>query len=197
MRRGIRYPQWFLLLVSILGILSGCRSSRDLERFARRHRSTINQSLGLDLKRWPTDATFLYLYRFAEGFAYNKAHLREFGKVLQGWMLAQIPGGAEALDELVCDGKTLRGSAVEAADGSNRFVAQVTVYSRAPGVAMAQTAYDTGESNERKVLQELLSGMDLEGVLIQTDALHTTKSFLRGATPSEKTSSTPRGPTCS
>jgi hypothetical protein len=181
MRRGIRYPQWFLLLVAILGILSGCRSSRDLERFARRHRATLNLALGLDLKRWPTDATFLYLF--------NKAHMREFGQVLQGWMLAQIPGGAEALDELVCDGKTLRGSAVEAADGSNRFVAQVTVYSRALGVAMAQTAYDTGESHERKVLQELLSGMDLEGVLVQTDALHTTKSFFRGASP--------RGPTCS
>jgi hypothetical protein len=173
MRRGIRYPQWFLLLVAILGILSGCRSSRDLERFARRHRATLNHALGLDLKRWPTDATFLYLF--------NKAHLREFGQVLQGWMLAQIPGGAEALDQLVCDGKTLRGSSVEAADGSNRFVAQVTVYSRALGVAMAQTAYDTGESHERKALQELLSGMDLEGVLIQTDALHTTKFFFSGA----------------
>jgi len=28
-RRGVRYPQWFLLLVAVLGSLSGCRSSRD------------------------------------------------------------------------------------------------------------------------------------------------------------------------
>ncbi|NDD46674.1 MAG: hypothetical protein EBZ24_15165 [Synechococcaceae bacterium WB9_4xB_025] len=27
-RRGVRYPQWFLLLVAVLGILSGCRSSQ-------------------------------------------------------------------------------------------------------------------------------------------------------------------------
>jgi hypothetical protein len=33
-RRGVRSPQWFLLLVAVLGILSGCRSSRDLEAFA-------------------------------------------------------------------------------------------------------------------------------------------------------------------
>ena len=33
-RRGVRYPQWCLLLVAVLGILSGCRSSRDLEAFA-------------------------------------------------------------------------------------------------------------------------------------------------------------------
>ena len=65
-RRGVRYPQWFLLLVAVLGILSGCRSSRDLEAFAKRHREALNQALGLDFKRWPSDATFLYLYRFAE-----------------------------------------------------------------------------------------------------------------------------------
>jgi hypothetical protein len=65
-RRGVRYPQWFLLLVAVLGILSGCRSSRDLERFARRHREALNQALGLDYQRWPSDATFLYLYRCAE-----------------------------------------------------------------------------------------------------------------------------------
>jgi hypothetical protein len=57
----VRYPQWFLLLVAVLGILSGCRSSRDLEAFARRHREQLNQVLGLKFKRWPSDATFLYL----------------------------------------------------------------------------------------------------------------------------------------
>jgi type VI protein secretion system component VasF len=65
-RRGVRYPQWFLLLVAVLGILSGCRSSRDLEAFAKRHREALNQALGLNFKRWPSDATFLYLYRCAE-----------------------------------------------------------------------------------------------------------------------------------
>ena len=80
---------------------------------------------------------------------YNKAHLQEFGEVLQAWMISQIPGGAGGLDQLVCDGKTLRGSAVETKDCSHRFVAQVTVYARALGVALAQKAYVTHESSER------------------------------------------------
>ena len=37
MRRGVRFPAWYLLLVAVLGILSGCQSLRDLERFAIRH----------------------------------------------------------------------------------------------------------------------------------------------------------------
>ena len=179
-RRGVRYPQWFLLLLAVLGILSGCRSSRDLEAFAKRHRKALNQALGLDFKRWPSDATFLYLF--------NKAHLQQFGEVLQAWMISQIPGGTKGLDQLVCDGKTLRGSAIETEDGNHRFVAQVTVYARALGVALAQKAYDTHESSERAALKELLSGLELEGVVIQADALHTTQSFFDGASP--------RGPTC-
>ena len=62
----MRSPQWLLLLVAVLGILSGCRSSRDLEAFAKRHREALNVALGLDFKHWPSDATFLYLYRSAE-----------------------------------------------------------------------------------------------------------------------------------
>ncbi|MCP9823792.1 transposase family protein [Cyanobium sp. L1E-Cus] len=112
-RRGVRYPQRFLLLVVVLGILSGCRSSRDLDAFARRHRKALNQALGLDFKRWPSDATFLYLF--------NKANLQQFGEVLQAWMISQIPGGTEGLDQLVCDGKTLRGSAIETEDGNHWY----------------------------------------------------------------------------
>jgi hypothetical protein len=91
--RGVRYPQWFLLLIPVLGILSGCRSSRDLERFDRRDREGLNQVLGLEYKRWPYDATFLYLFK--------KAHLQEFDQLLQAWMISQIPGGAEGLGQLV------------------------------------------------------------------------------------------------
>jgi hypothetical protein len=180
-RRGVRYPQWFLLLVAVLGILSGCRSSRDLEAFARRHREALNQALGQDFQRWPSDATFLYLF--------NKAHLQEFGQVLQAWMISQIPGGADGLDQLVCDGKSLRGSAIETEDGNHRFVAQVTVYAGALGVALAHTTYDTHESSERAALKELLSTLELEGVLIQADALHTTRPFFSGAWSRGPTSS--------
>ncbi|MFO8006241.1 MAG: hypothetical protein R6V05_00740, partial [Candidatus Brocadiia bacterium] len=119
-------------------------------------------------------------------------------QVLQAWMISQIPGGADGLDQLICDGKTLRGSAIQTEDGNHRFVAQVTVYARgALGIALAQKAYDTHESSERTAIKELLSTLDLDGVLIQADALHTTQAFFAGATASKKTASTPRGPTCS
>jgi hypothetical protein len=41
MRRGVRIPAWYLLLVAVLGILSKCEGLRDLERFARRHHGVL------------------------------------------------------------------------------------------------------------------------------------------------------------
>jgi hypothetical protein len=40
---------------------------------------------------------------------------------------------------------------------------------------LAQKTYDTGESSERAALKELLSTLELECMLNQADALHTTR----------------------
>ena len=98
-------------------------------------------------------------------------------------------GSRNVFQESLIVVKHLRGSAIETDDGNHRFVAQVTVYARALGVALSQKTYDTHDSSERAALKELLSSLDLDGVLIQADALHTTQSFFAGASP--------RGPTCS
>jgi len=47
MRRGVRFPAWYLLLVAALGILSECQSLRDLERYAIRHHAVLTEALGL------------------------------------------------------------------------------------------------------------------------------------------------------
>jgi hypothetical protein len=179
MRRGVRFPQWFLLLVAVLGILSGCQSLRDLERFAIRHHAALNQALGLELRRPPTDSTFRYLFL--------QVDVAEICRQMKAWMLAQIPDGAGGLDQLVCDGKTLRGSIESTTGGGSAFIAQVTLYSKALKAAIAQATYDTRENHEHMVLRELLSSMDLEGIVIQADALHTQKPFFG--------SSRSRGPT--
>jgi hypothetical protein len=108
---------------------------------------------------------------------------------IRDWTIAQIPGGAGDLDQLICDGKTLRGSIEATSGGGSAFVAQVTLYSAALGIAIAQPCYATSENHERAVLQRLLCELDLEGVLIQADGLHTQQAFFG--------SSQSRGPTFS
>jgi hypothetical protein len=111
MQRGIRIPAWCLLLLAVLGILSRCHSLRDLERFAIRHHSVIKEALGIDLRLPPSDLAIRYCFRQVEVAALCAA--------IRNWTIAQIPGGAEDLDQLICDGKTLRGSIQPTArDGS-------------------------------------------------------------------------------
>ena len=181
MRRGIRIQAWYLLLVAVLGILSGCQSLRDLERFAIRHHSVLGEALGIELRRPPSDSSFRYFFRQVDVAALCAA--------IRDWTIAQIPGGAADLDQLVCDGKTLRGSIEPTAGGGSAFIAQVTLYSAALGVAISQACYATGENHERAVLKKLLGELDLQGVLIQADALHTQRPFFN--------SSRSRGPTSS
>ena len=181
-RRGVRYPQWLLLLIAILGILSGCRSARDLERFAKRHHQAFAAALDLELPKAPCDSTFLYLF--------ERVDLGQLFRLLREWMLAQIADQNKDFDQLICDGKTLRGSAaqLDGADGATRFVTQVTLYARELGVAIAQTSFDIGDFHERAALKALLSTLELDGLLIQADALHTSPAFFNSP-PS-------RAPTC-
>ncbi len=88
--------------MAVLGILSGCQSLRDLERFARRHHGALTKSLGLELRRPPSDSAFRYFFLQVDVEALCAA--------IRDWTIAQIPGGAMDFDQLVCDGKTLRGS---------------------------------------------------------------------------------------
>ena len=112
MRRGIRYPQWWMLLVGILAILSNQGSLLGMERFAKRHRQALNDLLGTHIAKPPSDSTFRLLL--------SQLDVEGFEALLQQWMAAQ-PGVAETVDTLVCDGKTLRGSITENASGAARY----------------------------------------------------------------------------
>jgi hypothetical protein len=81
----------------VLGILSGCHSLWDLERFAIRHHALLTEALGIELRHPPSNAPFRYFFHQVDVAAMCAA--------IRDWTIAQIQGGAEALDQLVCDGK--------------------------------------------------------------------------------------------
>ena len=180
-RRGIRIPAWYLLLLVVLGILSCCESLRDLELFARRHHVVLGEQLGLKLLRPPSDSAFRYFFLQVDVVAICGA--------VRDWTIAQIPDGAADIDQLACDGKTLRGSIEPTAGGGSAFIAQVTLCAAALGVAISQACYATGENHERAVLKKLLGELDIEGVLIQADALHRQRPLFNSSRSREPTSS--------
>ena len=55
--QGRRYPLWLILLLIIMGTLSGCRGYQALEDFGVRHYQALNEKLGLTVTRLPSDTT--------------------------------------------------------------------------------------------------------------------------------------------
>ena len=147
--------------------------------FANRHHTALTSALGIDLKRPPSDTAFRYFFL--------QMDVTSLCAAIRDWTIAQIPDGADGLDQLVYDGKAMRGSIERTASGGSAFISHVTLYSAALGLAISQACYATGENHERAVLKELLGELDLQGILIQADALHTQKPFFN--------SSRSRGPT--
>jgi hypothetical protein len=61
LRRGVRFPQWWMLLVAISAILSGQGSLLGMERIAKRHRKTLNKLLATHVAKPSSDSTFRLL----------------------------------------------------------------------------------------------------------------------------------------
>ena len=136
MRRRVRLPQWWMLLAAILAILSGQGCLLEIERFALRHRKTLNQLLGTHIAKSPSDSTFRWLL--------SQLDVEGVESLLQQWIAAQ-PGVPEVVDTLVCDGKTLRGSIAENASGAARFMAQVSLYSNSLGPRFQESCHPSDQ----------------------------------------------------
>ena len=125
----------------------------------------LNELLGTEFGKSPSDSTFWLLLA--------QLDVPGVDTLLRDWTAAQ-PDVVEELDTLVCDGKTLRGSIGENDSGAGRFIAQVSLYSQTLGVAIV---YATDASGEIQALRQLLEAVELEGVLVQADALHANRPF--------------------
>ena len=165
MRRGVRFPQWWMLLMAIL---SNQDSLMGMERFAKRHRKTLNELLGTQIASPPSDSTFRLLLA--------QLDVEGFEDLQQQWIAAQ-PDVTDTVETLVCDGKTLTGSIAENASGAACFIAQVSLYSNTLGVAIAQSTYATVAGSEIGALRELLDRVELTGMLVQADPLHANRPF--------------------
>ncbi|NET39868.1 MAG: transposase family protein, partial [Cyanothece sp. SIO1E1] len=56
--KGRRYDLWLILLLIVMGTMSGCQGYAALEDFGVRHYSALCEELDLEVKRLPSDTTF-------------------------------------------------------------------------------------------------------------------------------------------
>ena len=166
---GKLYKLPYVLLFSILAIVSGCNSYRGIVTFIAVHRRRLNAVFGLKWRRAPAHTAIRYILQGLDP-ATVEAAFRRHATLLQA--ASATPGqGSIALD-----GKTLRGSFDKFHD---RAAAQV-LSAFATDTALVLAHVDIAEkSNEIPAAQVLLAQLGVAGDTIVTlDALHCQKNIL-------------------
>ena len=167
---GKLYKLPYVLLFSILAIVSGCNSYRGIVTFIAVHRRRLNAAFGLTWRRAPAHTAIRYILQGLDP-ATVEAAFRRHAALLQA-ARARPGQGSIALD-----GKTLRGSFDKFHD---RAAAQI-LSAFATNTALVLAHVDIAEkSNEIPAAQALLAELGVTGDTIVTlDALHCQKNISR------------------
>jgi hypothetical protein len=148
---GRRYPLWLILLLVIMGTISGCRSYYSLEDFGVRHYQALCEKLGLTLNRLPSDSTFRRVLQ--------KLDFALLAQQFKQWATNYID--LEPSELLAIDGKSIKSTVDHENSDYQNFVSMVSVYSQRQGVVLASVAFEHKSSSELKVVESLLEALHL------------------------------------
>jgi len=165
-RRSKTYPQWVMLLLSILGAMSGAKGYAALEDFGIRHYQSLCEALSLSCQRSPSDTTLRRMF--------HRVNFEQLTVEFNGWSIQQFP--SEPGEWLAMDGKSLRGTFYGDCEVFQNFVGVVSLYSHKQRLVLAQQGYENKKSSEIHVVQDLLQQLGLKEVVVSLDALHAQKN---------------------
>jgi hypothetical protein len=164
--RAVQYPLWLMLLLTLLGVMSGYSSLRGLADFMERHQQEVADYFRLSKAKLPKYPTIREMVQKVDASA--------VAWVFQRW--AKATTRVEAGDALALDGKAL-GSTVVDQDGSGQdFVMVVSACVQSWAGVIGQIGFHNGEASEIGAVRQLLEQLDLKGVWVTLDALHAQKN---------------------
>jgi hypothetical protein len=171
---GKLYELPYVLLFSILAVVTGSNSYRGIVTFIDAHRRRLNAAFGLKWRRAPAHTAVRYILQGLDPATVETA-FRRHAALLQ----AACKGGGRG--SIALDGKTLRGSFDAFHD---RAAAQVlSAFATDTALVLAHVNIEE-KSNEIPAAQALLAELGIAaGALVTLDALHCQKNSSRPPAP--------------
>jgi DDE_Tnp_1-associated len=164
--QGKRYPLPYLLLFTVLALMSGARSYRGIITFLEARRDLLNQHFGVALKRAPAVNTLRTVLQSLDAEALERAfrhHARDLLSVVE----------ADGKPMIALDGKTLRGSFDHLND--KKAAQTLTAFASSSAILLAHTPI-AEKSNEIPAAQQMIGELGLTGVIFTADAMHCQKN---------------------
>ncbi|RJQ89696.1 ISAs1 family transposase [Amycolatopsis panacis] len=168
-RRGRRHAITTILLIAAAAVLTGARSFTAIGEWAADLPQHLLAALGARRDRQrgvycaPGEATLRRVLGLVDGDALDCA--------IGAWLASQD----NSVRTIAVDGKTLRGTCDDTGQGGVHLLAAMTHDS---GIVVAQREVD-GKTNEITCFQPLPSALDMAGVVVTADALHTQREHAR------------------
>jgi predicted transposase YbfD/YdcC len=144
-----------IVVMAVCGILAGCDSWADVERFGRAKLDWFRKFLKLP-NGIPSHDTFGRVFALLDPEA--------FAACFSAWMAAACP--ELGLKDIAIDGKAMRGS--RGPQGTAAHV--VSAFATANGITLGQRKVDD-KSNEITAIPELLKVLEIAGTLVTIDAM--------------------------
>jgi len=160
------YPLWVILVLILMGTMSGCLGYRALEDFVERHQAALLAVMELPHKRLPSYSTIRRTMVRVDFVALTKA--------FNAWAQETICVPEQAA--IAIDGKSIKASVVEYDSAYQDFVAVVSAFCTQPGVVIGLSARHNGSESEITTVQTPLEVLQVQGACFSMDALHTQKN---------------------
>jgi predicted transposase YbfD/YdcC len=158
--RGVRYSLSGMLALAVTATLAGYRSFAAIGQWAAESTADTLALFGLTSGSAPDESTLRKLFARIDADALDKA--------LGVWMWTRT-FIVDARRVIALDGKTVRGART-GPDGKAPHL--IAAFDHNAAVVLGQVAVDT-KSNEIPAARTLLEQLDLDGVVVTLDAMHT------------------------
>ena len=163
---GKRFDLATVLLYSLLSMVAGANSYRQMHEFIRIHLQRLNEAFGLRLPYSPSYTGLRLILQGVDPGALEAAFRRNAAGVL-------TPLGEPGLTAIAVDGKTLRGSFDAFAD--RKAAHMMSALRHADRIVLAHVMV-AEKSNEIPTAPELIEALGLKGCLFTLDAEHCQKN---------------------
>jgi len=174
-KEGKIYKLTYVLLFSILAIVTGANSYRGIHTFIETHLGRLNAAFGLSWKRAPAYTAIRYILRGLDPEIIELVFRKHAALLQPENSEADASNSKNAKTRTVAiDGKVLRHSFDNFND---RKAAQIlSAFSTGSALILAHVEIDD-KSNEIPAAQKLIAELDLSGCIVTLDAMHCQKNF--------------------
>ena len=164
---GKRHELIHILVIVVLGTMSGYEGYHGLETFIERFESELIELLKIERREVASLST---VRRVLIGIDFN-----QLSGAFYKWIKPKVKINKK--EWLSCDGKGIKGTMTNYERKYQNFVNLVSIYCSRTGIVISAKAMNNKDTSEIAILRELIEGLDISGVVLTADAVHCQKKL--------------------